>query len=477
MTRRLLEYWADPQRDNKILFCQREAVETAIFLAEAATKWGGGWALNSLDEQNAEHNGGLPRVALKMATGTGKTVVMAMLIAWQTINKVNEPYKRLFAKRFLVVAPGLTIRDRLRVLLPEDPENYYRQRDLVPAEFLPDLGQAKIVITNFHAFQQRETREGRGLSSNTKAFLAPDRPNPFRETPGQMVSRVLRSLGGSSEIVVLNDEAHHCYRGRIGQPEAEADTVETLKGDDRKTAQQREEDARIWFAGLEAIRAKIGIKRIYDLSATPFFLSGSGYREGTLFPWVVSDFSLIDAIESGIVKIPRVPVDDNRVSRNVTYLNLWENIRDHLPKSGRRTGVEFTADDLPPTLDGRPPQPLRLVREVLPGLAGVGRRSERSIATGVHRGVQQHDRLEGDPRLGQRLRPGDTRGQHPGAGPVGALLQRRSWAVAAAAAVDPGGRRRVRGGQALRRVPARRAARDRGVQTGVRAAFPGPLDG
>jgi type III restriction enzyme len=350
VSRRLLEYWADEERDNKILFCQREAAETAIFLTEAAAKWQGGWVLNALEEQNAEHNNGLPRVALKMATGTGKTVVMAMVIAWQTINKVFAPHDSRFARRFVVVTPGLTIRDRLRVLLPEEPTNYYRERDLVPAEYLTDLGQAKIVITNFHAFKLRESI---AVNANTKLLVSgKDGASPFLESPARMVTRVCRELGGTSEIVVLNDEAHHCYRGRVADPDTEADTVATLKGEQRKEAKDREEQARVWFAGLEAVRDKLGIKRVYDLSATPFFLAGSGYREGTLFPWVVSDFSLIDAIESGIVKIPRVPVDDDRVSPDVTYLNLWEKIRDELPKTGRRGGgnAQFGADDLPQAL-------------------------------------------------------------------------------------------------------------------------------
>jgi type III restriction enzyme len=348
VTRRLLEYWADEERDNKILFCQREAAETAIFLTEAAAKWQGGWVLNALEQQNAEHNNGLPRLALKMATGSGKTVVMAMLIAWQTINKVFAPHDSRFARRFLVVTPGLTIRDRLRVLLPQEPTNYYRERDLVPAEYLVDLGQAKIVITNFHAFQLRETT---AASANSKLVLTGrEGASPFLESPAKMVTRVCRELGGSSEIVVFNDEAHHCYRGRVADPDAGAETAATLKGEARREANQREEQARVWFTGLEAVRDKLGVKRVYDLSATPFFLAGSGYREGTLFPWVVNDFSLIDAIESGIVKIPRVPVDDDRISPDVTYLNLWERVRDGLPKTGRRDAKGFTADNLPQAL-------------------------------------------------------------------------------------------------------------------------------
>ncbi len=208
-TRALLEYWADPDRENKILFCQREAAETAIYIAEAAQKAGDAWIGNALGSENAEHNNGLPRVALKMATGSGKTIVMAMLVAWQTLNKVASPQDARFAKRFLVVTPGITIKDRLRVLLPEDPDNYYRVRDLVPADRYGALGQAKIVITNFHALQLRETKEGRGISKTTKDILVggADRPSPFLETPDQMVARVCRELGTERrrEIVVLND--------------------------------------------------------------------------------------------------------------------------------------------------------------------------------------------------------------------------------------------------------------------------------
>lgn len=160
------------------------------------------------------------------------------------------------------------------------------------------MEQARIVITNFQAFQLRELGEGSPL---TKKIATRNKPGVFKETPDQMVRRVCRELGTKRQLVVLNDEAHHCYRHKPGGEE------EKLKGEERTDAAQREEEARIWISGLEAVQRKLGIKAVYDLSATPFFLRGSGYREGTLFPWVVSDFSLIDAIESGLVKVPRVP--------------------------------------------------------------------------------------------------------------------------------------------------------------------------
>jgi type III restriction enzyme len=336
VTRRLLEYWTDPGRDNPVLFCQREAAETAIYLAEAAQKAGDVWIRNELERQNEEHNDGLSRIGLKMATGSGKTVVMAMLIAWQTLNKAASPNDARFARRFLIVTPGLTIRDRLRVLRPEHEDNYYKLRDLVPPDLKTDLAQAQIVITNFHAFQLRETKAGQGIARTTKDLLAgySGAPSPFQESEGQMVTRVCRDLGGTSEIVVLNDEAHHCYQGRDGSAGDSALTAE-----EKAEAKENSKAARVWFSGLRAVAGKLGVKAVYDLSATPSFLSGSGYREGTLFPWVVSDFALVEAIESGIVKIPRVPVDDNAVSVDVKFLNLWPNIGDQLPKRSRKDEV------------------------------------------------------------------------------------------------------------------------------------------
>jgi type III restriction enzyme len=111
---------------------------------------------------------------------------------------------------------------------------------------------------------------------------------------------------GMKNILIINDEAHHCYREKPKDPDDE-----DLKGDEKKEAEKNNEAARVWISGLEAVNRKLGLSRIVDLSATPFFLRGSGYAEGTLFPWTMSDFSLMDAIECGIVKLPRVPVAEN----------------------------------------------------------------------------------------------------------------------------------------------------------------------
>jgi len=343
-TAQLLEYWTNPERENKLFFCQIEALETAIYITEVAKKYGDAWIENQLRDANDSANPGLPRLAFKMATGAGKTVVMAMVIAWHALNKLANTQDARFSDTFLLITPGITIRDRLRVLLPNDPSNYYRQRDVVPSHMLDKLDQAKILITNFHAFKLREKVAAGKL---TKAILAEGEKGIFTETPDQMVRRVCRELGNKKNIIVINDEAHHCYRRKPDGEEI------TLTGEDRKEAEKREEEARVWISGIEAVKAKIGVKTIYDLSATPFFLRGSGYSEGTLFPWVVSDFSLIDAIESGIVKVPRVPVaDDSMLGEQPTYRDLWLRIREDLPRKGRKTDAVTGEPNLPAELQG-----------------------------------------------------------------------------------------------------------------------------
>jgi type III restriction enzyme len=347
-TRKLLDYWTSPTRERKLFFCQIEALETAIFLTEVAEK-SDPHLLAQLRVQNLESNPELFRIAFKMATGSGKTVVMAMLIAWQALNKILNKQDARFSDVFLIVSPGITIRDRLRVLMPNDPNNYYRERDLLPPDYVRLLDEAKFVITNFHTFHLRTLTD---LSKTGKAVLLgrtkKEEPGIFTESEPQMVRRVLKDLGGKKNIIVLNDEAHHCYRRK-----ADAEVEEgKLSREDKAEVKQREEEARVWISGVEAVKRRNGVRCVYDLSATPFFLKGSGYDEGTLFGWVASDFSLIDAIESGIVKIPRVPVEDNTMqSSGPAYRDLWSKIREELPKKGRgKEQAEF--QKLPKDLEG-----------------------------------------------------------------------------------------------------------------------------
>jgi len=346
-TARLLQHWRSHQFSSvRPFFCQVEAVETAIWLTEVAPHVRPGKTmLEHLASANRDANPELMRLALKLATGAGKTTVIAMLIAWQTANAVRHPGSKQFSRGFLVVAPGLTIKDRLRVLQPNDPDSYYASRELVPEDMLPEVARAKIVITNYHAFKRRERVE---LAAGGRALLKGRTGDDLNtlETDGQMLQRVMPELMGLKNILVLNDEAHHCYREKPPDPD-----VEALKGDERKEAERNREAARLWISGLEMVNRKLGVSRVFDLSATPFFLSGSGYVEGTLFPWTMSDFSLMDAIECGIVKLPRVPVADNIPGAETPiYRNLWENIRADMPKKGRGTGGDLDPLKLPAKL-------------------------------------------------------------------------------------------------------------------------------
>lgn len=346
-TTRLLQHWRHHEFSGvRPFFCQIEAVETAIWLTEVAPKTKDGKRLlDHLDRASRDANPELNRLALKLATGAGKTTVMAMLIAWQTVNAVRRPSSKNFTRGFLLVAPGLTIRDRLRVLQPNDPDSYYKNREIVPNDMLEDIGRAKIVITNYHSFKLRERIE---LSKGGRQLLQGRTGEPLDtlETDGQMLQRVMPDLMGMKNILVLNDEAHHCYREKPSDVDDEV-----LKGDERKEAEKNNEAARLWISGLEAVKRKLGVARVFDLSATPFFLRGSGYAEGTLFPWTMSDFSLMDAIECGIVKLPRVPVAENIPGDEMPmFRNLWENIRKDMPKSGRSKNTELDPLKLPTRL-------------------------------------------------------------------------------------------------------------------------------
>lgn len=333
-TARLLQHWRHHNFTGiRPFFCQVEAVETAIWLIEVAPQLGKASEslLMHLANANTDANPELMRLALKLATGAGKTTVMAMLIAWQTVNAVRHPQSKRFTRGFVVVTPGITIKDRLRVLQPNDPDSYYASRELVPGDMLDDVNRAKIVITNYHSFKRRERVE---LSKGGRALLQGrvGAELDTLETDGQMLQRVMPELMGLKNILALNDEAHHCYREKPHDDEDD----EELKGDDRKEAERNREAARLWISGLEVVNRRLGLTRVIDLSATPFFLSGSGYAEGTLFPWTMSDFSLMDAIECGIVKLPRVPVAENIPGSDMPmFRNLWENIRKDMPKKGR----------------------------------------------------------------------------------------------------------------------------------------------
>lgn len=345
-TARLLAHWRHYNFENtRPFFCQIEAIETVIWLTEVARnekRYAKFW--EHVRGANEQANPELLRIAMKMATGSGKTTVMAMLIAWQTLNAVRSPTSNLFSRGFLIITPGITIKDRLRVLMPDATEAYYRERELVPTDMLGDMGKAKIVITNFHAFKHRETLE---ISKTGRSLLQGRGEAPRTlETDGQMLQRACGELMALKNVVVINDEAHHCYREK---PQSEEN--EDLKGEEKDEAKKNNEAARLWISGIEELKKKMGARAVYDLSATPFFLRGSGYAEGTLFPWTVSDFSLMDAIESGIVKLPRVPVADNMPAGEAPlYRNLWDYIGKDMPRKGRAKAGNLDPLSLPAEL-------------------------------------------------------------------------------------------------------------------------------
>jgi len=296
ITKRLLEHWRDPEEfdGRRFFFCQLEAVETLIWLTEAP-------AAERVGIEIPGDGGEFARQCCKMATGTGKTVVMAMVIAWHILNKVTNAQDARFSKNVLVVAPGLTVKSRLAVLEPAAADNYYEAFNIVPSALLDKLRQGKVLIRNWHALaweseaqlKKRKSVDKRGAKS-IEAYT--------REVLGEMAS--------AHNLLVINDEAHHAWRVNW---EAEG---KYLRARDLKDSA---EEATVWIGGLDRLHRSRGVLMCYDFTATPFTPSGKQSSEEALFGWIVSDFGLNDAIESGLVKTPRVVVRDDAVPDAKTY--------------------------------------------------------------------------------------------------------------------------------------------------------------
>ena len=347
-TKRLLRHWRSPDRKRRFFFCQIEAVETVIYLTEllAAGRTRRGKAAVSREEYVALLNPGesalertakgefvarlsdpplredwkkLTRYGCKMATGSGKTVVMAMLTAWTLCNRGAVPGDTRFPRAVLAVCPNLTVKERLQVLRPDlGAESYYEKFDIVPSQMRPLMLQGRVMITNWHAFapESAHTEGGKNYAVVNKG----------EEGPDAFARRVLKELYGLGEVLVLNDEAHHAYRP--APPEIAAKSKRKKNADAFGEASKEDaEEATVWVEGLDKLNQATGVAFCMDLSATPFYLAGSGWIEGSPFPWLVSDFGLVDAIESGITKIPRLPVSDASGKPDSKFFRLWDEIK------------------------------------------------------------------------------------------------------------------------------------------------------
>ena len=324
-TRDLLHHWQRDERERRLFFCQLEAAEAVIWLVEAPAA-----ERQGIDIPRDES---LRRYACKMVTGSGKTVVMAMIIAWSVLNKLQNRQDTRFSDAVLVVCPNLTVKERLQVLFPSDQDNYYDRFDLVPRSLLPALSGSKYLITNWHAFAPNDEPEPGEESPRYRKVL-----RRGKESDGAFCNRVLADLTGKSNILVLNDEAHHCYRPAPLEENANRRGLPSAATLTRKEAAAEWERATRWVQALDRINAARGINFCVDLSATPYYIRGSGYEEGRPFPWIVSDFGLVDAIESGIVKIPRIPVDDDSGRPIPAYFHIWKWVMDQLPPLERERG-------------------------------------------------------------------------------------------------------------------------------------------
>ena len=291
ITKRLLEFWYEKEADGRMhefFFCQKEAIETLIWLREAPA--------NERVGINIEGDGGdFERLCCKMATGTGKTFVMAMAIAWQILNKISDPKNARFSKNIFIVAPNLTVKSRLQVLHHSNENNYYEQYKIVPHNMLDKLRQGKILIKNWHALMWDDEEKIAKKKSVDKRGAKSDEA---------YVREVLEDMARASSIMVINDEAHHAWRNR------REDKQLVKEGVDKDEIKR----ATCWVRGLDRIHKARRILSCFDFSATPFSPSGTKGRksyEEDLFGWIVSDFGLMDAIEAGLTKTPRFVVRDD----------------------------------------------------------------------------------------------------------------------------------------------------------------------
>ncbi|MBE6528019.1 MAG: type III restriction endonuclease subunit R [Thermoplasmata archaeon] len=297
VTRKLLAHWHDEeQRTHPFFFCQLDAIETLIWLTEAPDSEKVGI---NIDQDNNEFT----RLCSKMATGTGKTVVMSMLIAWQVINKVVYPQDKRFSKYVLIITPGITVKNRLSVLKPEDSENYYDQFGIIPVTLRDRFNQGMIKVTNWHTLAWDD-------EAVIKKKHSVDKRGPLSDEA--YAKKVLGQMSRYSNILVINDEAHHAWKKN---PEIKV----KYDKDDKEFIKELEESSTVWVGGLEKINRACHIQTCYDFSATPFAPSGKKNDEAALFSWIVSDFGLNDAIESGLVKTPRMVVRDDGIPDAKTY--------------------------------------------------------------------------------------------------------------------------------------------------------------
>ena len=375
----LIAHWTREGREQRLFYAQLEAALTVIFLREGRADLLQGITIprdEPSDDRKLEGYAGFQRYACKMATGAGKTTVMGMLAAWSILNKVNDRSDARFSDVALVVCPNVTIKSRLEELKPERGDaSIYRTRDLVPTHLMPLLTQGKVVVTNWHVFEPhtmqtggttaKVSRAGKLVRVKEKILLGPKNttargsrymtPTSFEamlasgeievvagsevldeqgnrksvqivsekyvESDSAVVGRILgREVGGKQNILVMNDEAHHAYRIRQDEPDEDEELDEFGEQDD---ADEFFQEATVWIDGLDKVQKLRGINCCIDLSATPYFLGRVGQDTNKPFPWVVSDFSLIEAIESGLVKVPQLVVRDTTGEDVPEYFNIW----------------------------------------------------------------------------------------------------------------------------------------------------------
>ena len=336
-TRRLLAWWFDTDHEVdgqpfKFYEAQRRAIEALVYTYEVARRRNNRELLEAFlpnpDVRLLQH-GYFARYAIKMATGSGKTMVMALSVVWSYLNSINEPEAGDYATSFLVIAPNVIVFERLQGDFAGGAA--FRRFHMVPPEYVDqwsdlrffmrgdkaDVASAGAVyLANiqqlYDATQQNNRRSSGGVPAPIAGFLGPrasDAPSERDDFDERIVRR-------NAPVMVINDEAHHTH--------------------DEESAWNRTIRSLLQRNGNAGFMAQL------DFSATPRF------NDGALFPWVIYNYPLRQAIEDGIVKQPirgelkdaTEPQSDDVAVRYGAYITAavqrWREYRDQLSPLGKK---------------------------------------------------------------------------------------------------------------------------------------------
>jgi type III restriction enzyme len=349
-TRRLFGYWFEDEHRTgdgypfRFYFCQREAVEAFVYLTEIKN------VRSFLDLLQYAAQGILvdpqetrrQRLAVKMATGSGKTMAMSLCIAWSYFHAMYEPGSPM-TTTFVVIAPNVIVFERLKSdfadaatfrrdpLIPPEWESDFDLTVVLQDELTPVTGRGALYLTNVQRLYEPPAKRGAGAPNPVEAMLGP-RVNRDVNASESGAVRLFERIADSDRVMVVNDEAHHVWSEKLQWNQ----TIERLHA----ALQERSGDD-----------AGAGVVSQLDFSATP------KTQQGTIFRHVVCDYPLAQAVADGIVKTPligevrgaSIELGDSAAQRYRQWLDVavarWRKFNEALEPAGKRPVLFVMAEN------------------------------------------------------------------------------------------------------------------------------------